>query len=312
MQTRQTGFTLVEIAVVLLIVTILLGYTVALFPQQQRLKQYRAVEQEMDRVIEAIIGFAQVNGRLPCPAVPNSGGLENLDDDWLTTLPVDNALLPDGCFHYGGFVPANTLGLDGRFNEDSLLLDPWGNPYRYYVTNVDFNGNQLSDFTSPGEMRAVGLVDTESPNGDGYIDLDGRYTICDSAGTKENRCAGGAVPVFGRFTDGNSDPEDVDADDRFGGAPFVLLSMGENWSDVAPAGDELQNSGDTLSSAFTAPLPTMPNGPAGTPYVLKNVASGEIIFVRRPSGFGDDFDDVVRWVSPSILYSRMIQAGQLP
>jgi len=33
----QSGFTLVEIAIVLLIVTILLGYTVALFPRQQQL-----------------------------------------------------------------------------------------------------------------------------------------------------------------------------------------------------------------------------------------------------------------------------------
>ena len=72
----QQGFTLIEIAIVLLIVTILLGYTVALFPRQQELKQYRAVNAEMDRVIEAIVGFAQVNGRLPCPATPTSGGSE--------------------------------------------------------------------------------------------------------------------------------------------------------------------------------------------------------------------------------------------
>ena len=34
MKPIQSGFTLVEIAIVLLIVTILLGYTVALFPRQ--------------------------------------------------------------------------------------------------------------------------------------------------------------------------------------------------------------------------------------------------------------------------------------
>jgi len=209
-------------------------------------------------------------------------------------------LLPDGCFHYGGFVPANTLGLDGRLNEDSLLLDPWGNPYRYYVTNVDFNGNQLSDFTTPGEMRAVGLVDTEdldadsNPDGDGYIDLDGRYLICDEAGSSiDDKCTG-AVEVFGRFDDSNGF-------DRYGGAPFVLLSMGKNWNQAAPAGDELENSGSTEVT-----------GTSGTKYLLKNVAAGETTFVRRREGFGDDFDDVVRWVSPNILYSRMIQAGQLP
>ncbi len=74
---NQNGFTLVEIAIVLLIVTILLGYTVALFPRQQELKQYRDVDRKMDEVIAAIVGFAQVNGRLPCPAIPNSAGVED-------------------------------------------------------------------------------------------------------------------------------------------------------------------------------------------------------------------------------------------
>jgi len=298
LKTTQSGFTLVEIAIVLLIVTILLGYTVALFPQQQRLKQYRAVEQEMDRVIEAIIGFAQVNGRLPCPALANSGGTEDYDD-------TNN----DGCDNYGGFVPVNTLGLDGRLNADSLLLDPWGNPYRYYVTNNDFNGGTpaLSDFTAPGEMRAVGLVDSESHTdtsrspGDGYIDLDGRYLICNDPGdtaSPDDQCLDAASQVFGRYTaTGGVDGAEV----RYGGAPFVLLSMGKNWNQAAPAGDELENSGSTEVT-----------GTSGTKYLLKNVAAGETVFVRRREGLADDFDDVVRWVSPNVLYSRMIQAGQLP
>ncbi|MDH3387030.1 MAG: type II secretion system GspH family protein, partial [Gammaproteobacteria bacterium] len=153
---NQHGFTLVEIAIVLLIVTILLGYTVAMFPRQQELKQYRAADQEMDRILDAIIGFAQVNGRLPCPAIPASAGVESYG-------------APD-CTDYGGFVPINTLGLTGRVNEDTLLLDPWGNPYRYYVTDNDFNIAGGSDFVNPGEMRAVGIVDSD---GDGYTDLDG-------------------------------------------------------------------------------------------------------------------------------------------
>jgi len=293
-ESRQSGFTLVEIAIVLLIVTILLGYTVALFPRQQELKQYRALNLEMDRVVEAIIGFAQVNGRLPCPALPNSGGNEDYDD-------INN----DGCDNYGGFVPANTLGLDGRRNEDSLLLDPWGNPYRYYVTDNDFNDpvagvNGLSDFTAPGEMRAVGLADVDS---DDYIDLDGRYIICESAGTSTNDRCTGSVEVFGHFEDNGGAPND-----RYGGAPFVLVSMGKNWNQGAPVGDELENSGGSLSNTDLA----LGLGPSGSQYLLKDVTGGETTFVRRTEGHADDFDDVVRWVSPSILYSRMIEAGQLP
>ena len=285
----QTGFTLVEIAIVLLIVTILLGYTVAMFPRQQELKQYRAVDRQMDQVIEAIIGFAQVNGRLPCPAQPDGVGIEDIDDE----IVIDAEL---GCDSYAGFVPVNTLGLDDRFNEDSLLLDPWGNPYRYYVTDVDFNVDGSSDFTTPGQMRLVGLIDTDI---DTYIDLDGRYLICDSAGTTTDDQCTGSTEVFGRFTDGGGVP----ADDRYAGAPFVLLSMGKNWSEAA-AGDELENSGATATPVLGVP--------SGNSYLLKNVAGGETTFVRRPGGLADDFDDVVRWVSPSVLFSRMIQADQLP
>ena len=287
-KSTQSGFTLVEIAIVLLIVTILLGYTVALFPRQQQLKQYRALDGQMDEVIEAVIGFAQVNGRLPCPALPNSVGLEDYDTAGDT-----------GCNNYGGFVAANTLGLNGRLNEDSLLLDPWGNPYRYYVTDVDFDGGGNSDFTAPREMRAVGLVDSDD---DGYIDLDGRYLICDEDGTTDDDVCTGAAEVFGNF-------DDSTGFDRYAGAPFVLVSQGKNWNEAAAAGDELENSGATLTTAFT---PAIPNGPSGMPYLLKDVAGGETTFVHRPGGFADDYDDVVRWVSPNILFSRMIQAGQLP
>lgn len=277
----QQGFTLVEIAIVLLIVTILLGYTVAMFPRQQELKQYRAADQEMDRILDAIVGFAQVNGRLPCPTNPNLVGVENGGGG-------------ANCSHYEGFVPINTLGITGRVNADSLMLDPWGNPYRYYVTDNNFNGG-LSDFVGAGEMRAVGIVDSD---GDGFTDLDGRYVICDDNGaTTGDDCDGGANEVFGR----------PDGAGNYGGAPFVLLSMGKNWSD-APVNDELENRGGSLSNTNLG----MANGPSGNEYFLKNVGAGQTTFVRRPTGFADDFDDIVKWVSPNILFSKMIEADQLP
>ena len=246
----------------------------------------------MDQVMEAIIGFAQVNGRLPCPAIPDSAGNEDID--------------ANGCDNYAGFVPVNTLGLNGRLNEDSFLLDPWGNPYRYYVTDVDFNGGG-SDFTTPGEMRNVGLVDREAntPPGDGYIDLDGRYLICDEAGTSTDDQCTGAIEVFGRYTaTGGLAAAEV----RYGGAPFVLLSQGKNWNEAVATGDELENSGASLTTTDLGML----IGPATMNYVLKNVTGGETTFVRRTSGFAEDYDDVVRWASPSVLFARMIKAGQLP
>jgi hypothetical protein len=80
--------------------------------------------------------------------------------------------------------------------------------------------------------------------------------------------------------------------------------MGKNWNDGTPVGDELENSGATATSTTGVP--------SGNSYLLKNVASGETTFVRRRDGMADDFDDVVRWASPNLLFSRMIQANQLP
>ncbi len=74
---HQTGFTLIEIAIVLVIVTVLLGYTVAMFPIQQELKQYRSAEIEMNGIISHLVAFAQINGRLPCPD-SDGDGVENV------------------------------------------------------------------------------------------------------------------------------------------------------------------------------------------------------------------------------------------
>ena len=177
------------------------------------------------------------------------------------------------------------------------MLDPWGNPYRYYVSNVDFDGDTLSDFTSPQEMRDIGLVDS---NADDYIDLDGQYLICDDNGTTLDDECTGANEVFGTYDAG---PPVV-----YAGAPFVLVSMGRNWNEGVPINDELENRGGDLTNSDLG----IPNGPSGNEYFLKDVGSGETTFVRRPSGFAEDFDDVVVWVSPNVLYSRMIAADQLP
>ena len=58
----------------------------------------------------------------------------------------------------------------------------------------------------------------------------------------------------------------------------------------------------------------MPLGPSASEYRLKNVNAvpPETTFVKRLTGFADDFDDIVKWVSPNVLFSKMIEAGQLP
>lgn len=144
----QTGFTLVEIAIVLMVVTILLGYTVAMFPAQQNLKKYRQVDREMDEIVEHLIAFAQVNGRLPCPDTSNgTGTIDGLEDQ--------NATF-NGCEAYFGFLPGRTLGVQGVYDTIGSLLDPWGSEYGYAVSDID-NGTDGILVTVNG-IRAEGMT----------------------------------------------------------------------------------------------------------------------------------------------------------
>ncbi len=152
-QLFQAGFTLIEISIVLLIVTILLGYTVALFPIQQELKQYRQADAEISEIINHLIAFAQVNSRLPCPDTDGDGkeDTDNLYNNNHTNLAFHNGVvtdpdyddIPDGCLAYDGFLPRITLSMNGDVDNQGRLLDPWGQPYRYAVSASDGSLNNI-------------------------------------------------------------------------------------------------------------------------------------------------------------------------
>jgi prepilin-type N-terminal cleavage/methylation domain-containing protein len=66
----QPGFTLVELTIVLLIVSILLAGVLMPLSIQMELRRYADTKKTMDLINEALIGFVLANGRLPCPADP--------------------------------------------------------------------------------------------------------------------------------------------------------------------------------------------------------------------------------------------------
>lgn len=142
---HQRGFSLVELAVVLVI----LGFVLAalLLPlQAQRENTFRLqTENQLEIAKRALIGFAQTNGRLPCPATAVSGGLES---------PAGGGT----CTNQLGYLPAATLGLQPA-NEDGLAIDGWNNPILYGVTQVNSAGGAATpDFTTANEMNVVGVA----------------------------------------------------------------------------------------------------------------------------------------------------------
>lgn len=122
----SNGFTLVELAIVLIIVGLLLSSLVSPLTAQIDQRNYNETQQQITEIREALIGFAVTNGRLPRPATSVSDGAENP-----ATCADDTACT--------GFIPWTTLGVK--------RTDAWNKLVRYSVApgyaNATFNLNTV-------------------------------------------------------------------------------------------------------------------------------------------------------------------------
>ena len=135
----QQGFTLLEIALVMLIISLVLAAILLPFGSAYEQSQRRTTRAQLEEINEALLGFAVSRRRLPCPANTLSSGQE---------APVGGG----SCTDLHGFIPAVTLGLVGSINPDGLLLDEWGNPIRYSVSSSNSNA-----FTTIDGMQTEGI-----------------------------------------------------------------------------------------------------------------------------------------------------------
>lgn len=111
---RGRGFTLVELAVVMAIVGLLLGGLLFTLSAQTDQRNFEETRRRLEQARELLLGFAIVNGRLPCPATSTSG-----DEGTCTGL--------------SGWLPAKALGHQ-HVNAQGHAVDAWGNPLRYAVS----------------------------------------------------------------------------------------------------------------------------------------------------------------------------------
>lgn len=114
----SAGFTLLELAIVLMIVGLLLSSLMPPLSAQIDQRRYNETQQHIAEIREALIGFSVAHGRLPRPAVSAADGTENsacADEEACT-----------------GFVPWVTLGV--------RKTDAWNKMIRYSVTPAYANG----------------------------------------------------------------------------------------------------------------------------------------------------------------------------
>lgn len=150
-QKISLGFTLVEMAIVLVIFGLLLTMFLTPFTTQRDAQNRAKTQILLNEAKEALIGYAVTNGYLPCPdtdAVPD--GIENIN--------AENT----NCANAEGVLPWNDLGID--------RVDAWNRYLRYRVDSTFSRRNGLftiadaedaSDIQINGENNAA-LVSTNS------------------------------------------------------------------------------------------------------------------------------------------------------
>lgn len=192
----SNGFTLVEMAVVLVIIGLLLGGLLMPLSNQIENRRRQATLEQLAEVEDALIGFAISNRRMPCPD-RNGDGFE------------------DGppCNNVEGNLPWATLGV-GRF-------DAWQRPFRYRAEN-NFTAAPIPDpAATAGGLRVNDRAGTRltaaDPDGPAAVVFscgpDGIPNAANDANGRPNRSADCSnpgrpdprytedVPVAGQFDD---------------------------------------------------------------------------------------------------------------
>ena len=117
--TPQQGFSLIEMAIVLVILGMLLGGMLMPLSSQREVSQRQATERQLQEIRNALIGYAQANNRLPCPTISGTGAA---------------ASVAGACPVGGTYVPYGALGIQGTIINGNLV-DVWQQPIRYRLAN---------------------------------------------------------------------------------------------------------------------------------------------------------------------------------
>lgn len=125
---KTSGFTLVEMAMVLMIIGLLLGGLIPTLSAQMDSQRINKTQKQLNEIKDALTGFAIINGRLPMPACGTiATGQANAGIELDPALPASAVLCTSGTNDIS-VVPWATLGVDET--------DAWGRRFTYSVTAV--------------------------------------------------------------------------------------------------------------------------------------------------------------------------------
>jgi len=296
---RSKGFSLVELAVALAIIALLLAGALIPLSTQIDVRNGADTQRTMDSVRDALIGFAQANGRLPCPADGSlaagaaGAGIEQVSGNSCVTVNSASCTAINGAAIPCSVVPWATLG--------TPETDAWGRRFSYRVSPIfaDLNAAGTWATTTPAAQNQP-CVPTPVP----------------TAPTSFALCSLGSIAVFTRG--GASTTAVVSG----AALPAVIVSHGKNgfgaWQpngtrlNPIPVGnDEAANT----SGGNTTAIP--PGGYSSWTFYSRTptpAAAGCVDPVPGATNAAPacEFDDIVVMISSSALIARMVAAGRLP
>lgn len=251
----QRGFSLIELAVVFVVVALVLGGLLIPLTTQFEQQRIRETQKAMDEIKEALIGYAlshaAVDGKpyLPCPDTDGDG--------------LEDARGAGGdCMSLEGRVPRATLG--------TARADGWGRQFRYRVEQAFSNNQNGFSLTTMGNLQ-----------------------VCASSASCSTTVVANNLPV-------------------------VIVSHGKNGfgarddqSNVIGVSADVH--ADELENLNGRNNPTAGNN---SPDTADSAVASRLNFVSRVQAeagtAAGEFDDLVTWLSPNILFNRMVAAGRLP
>lgn len=240
-----SGFSLIELTIVLFIVGLLLSSF--LLPLSTRIEQNKRIttRDQLDEIEQVLYGYILKENRFPCPDCVNNGG--NCDTAAANDGLEDRLANTDGdCAVEVGNLPWATLGVKGT--------DDWNNRFTYRVTD---------NFADIADGSGVGCQ-SNSP-----VTVGVSFTLCSN----------GNIRVKADTANTNYIAINI---------PAIVVSHGRNFNLIDAA--------------------------VRSPNERENTDSDDGIFVdaEYSQQAGAEFDDMLVWVSPFLLRSKMIKAGILP
>ena len=177
------GFTLVEMAIVLVIVGLLITAFLSPLSAQRDLKDYSDTKLRLEQIREALYGYAIINGSLPCPTT-TSDPSDNVSYGHADTT----CLITDPA----GVLPWKDLGIqeiDSWGLQRNLPADLW---VGYWVYRVDPN------FTAAFSLSTVpaGNINIHKSDGTTSLTIAAERAVAVICTTGKDRAANGQNASF--------------------------------------------------------------------------------------------------------------------